>query len=213
MTLDTEYVQRMIDRAVQYHRGQARKCSEIPYIFHPMEVAKKLSDWGVEDEEVLAAAIGHDLVKDTPDTVEAIRADFGHRVASLIEQLTWEKDEGTPRAQKVTHWYIMSNEAKIEALVIKVADRYCNVRDYTRQPPRDRENKGEYAALYALQMYPIWRTVCSQETRVVSRFSADVYRNLYDDVVWIANLIRRAPSLRVWLWDTPEVLEEALGIT
>lgn len=49
--------------ASQKHQSQRRKqAGDIPYINHPIEVAQILSNAGVEDPEILAAAILHDTV-------------------------------------------------------------------------------------------------------------------------------------------------------
>lgn len=50
------------------HRFQRRKTEDIPYINHPIEVANYLTNAGIEDYEILSAAILHDTVEDTDTT-------------------------------------------------------------------------------------------------------------------------------------------------
>lgn len=46
--------------AAQMHDGTTRKGSELPYIVHPMEAAAIVGTL-TEDEEVLAAAVLHEI--------------------------------------------------------------------------------------------------------------------------------------------------------
>lgn len=87
---------RMFERAVQLasraHAGQTDKLGA-PYIEHPLAVAELL---GPAPEYVRAAAVLHDVVEDTDVTLEAVRQQFGARVASLVDALThraWETRE------------------------------------------------------------------------------------------------------------------------
>ena len=57
------------------HSGQMRK-SGIPYEEHPFEVARILSENGM-DAEVIAAGILHDVVEDTEITCKDIEERFG----------------------------------------------------------------------------------------------------------------------------------------
>ena len=65
--------------AADMHRYQRRKDgAESPYINHPIYVAQILSDiGGIEDAEVLSAAILHDTVEDTKATLHDIELAFG----------------------------------------------------------------------------------------------------------------------------------------
>ena len=56
-------INKAIAFAVKAHEGQPRKGTEIPYIFHPLEVGMIVSRI-TDDEEVIAAAVLHDTVED-----------------------------------------------------------------------------------------------------------------------------------------------------
>src|SRR5438270_10454843 len=77
-------IDRAIELAATAHRHQVRKGTDIPYITHPYVVGIMLAQIGC-DEEVVAAGILHDTVEDTPLTLDDIRAQFGDRVASIVE--------------------------------------------------------------------------------------------------------------------------------
>ena len=69
-----ELLNRAILFAVRAHDGQRRKGGNIPYILHPLEAAA-IAATLTEDEEVLAAAVLHDVVEDTGTPLAAIRAE------------------------------------------------------------------------------------------------------------------------------------------
>jgi GTP pyrophosphokinase len=56
------------------NQGQYRK-SGMPYTEHPYEVAKILADLKLDTSSVLAGLL-HDVVEDTPHTLEEIRTKF-----------------------------------------------------------------------------------------------------------------------------------------
>ena len=81
----------MKERAIQFateaHGDQARKYCGSPYITHPIAVAKIVES--VEHtEEMVVAAILHDVVEDTPVTIDEIETEFGPVVAELVHFLT-----------------------------------------------------------------------------------------------------------------------------
>ena len=80
----------ILDKALQYsidaHQHQFRKSGE-PYIIHPILVASIVSSI-TADESMAIAALLHDVVEDTPTTIEDVESLFGKDVAHLVEGLT-----------------------------------------------------------------------------------------------------------------------------
>jgi len=72
-----------IEFAAKAHAGQYRKGTRVPYLVHPLNVAKILIDSGCSDV-VAVAGILHDTVEDTPITLDEIRKHFGQAVAELV---------------------------------------------------------------------------------------------------------------------------------
>jgi (p)ppGpp synthase/HD superfamily hydrolase len=71
------------------HSDQRRKdVKKTPYINHPLEVANILQGCGVDDDEILAAAILHDTVEDTDTTFGEIELLFGSNVMRYVRQVT-----------------------------------------------------------------------------------------------------------------------------
>lgn len=81
--------QRAKEFATRWHAsiGQVRKYTGEPYINHPGAVAELVRSVP-HDEAMLAAAWLHDVVEDTPCSIEDVEAEFGSEVAALVGWLT-----------------------------------------------------------------------------------------------------------------------------
>ena len=117
--------------AVNAHKGQFRKGTDIPYIVHPMEAAAIVATMST-DEEIIAGAVLHDVLEDTETTPEQIRAVFGNRVFSLVAVESENKREDLPAEDT---WEIRKQEtlqelagASIEAKMIALGDKLSNIR-------------------------------------------------------------------------------------
>jgi (p)ppGpp synthase/HD superfamily hydrolase len=121
-------VQRALTFAARKHTNP-RKGTDIPYITHPVHVALILARHGFDDQ-VLAAAILHDVLEDTETTPEELRNAFGDKVLYMVQEVsepnfkrpkseTWEQRKET----KLEHL----QSASREALAISAADRLHNV--------------------------------------------------------------------------------------
>ncbi len=121
--------------AAHKHRDQRRKGAEAsPYINHPIALATLLAGTGgVTDVEVLQAAVLHDTIEDTDTTREEIAARFGERVASIVSEVTDDKLllKAQRKALQVEHAPRLSPGATL----VKLADKTCNLRDMTTDPP------------------------------------------------------------------------------
>ena len=84
----------MIEEAVAFarraHAGAVRKGTNIPYITHPMETAVIISLM-TEDEDLVVAALLHDVIEDTDVTPEELEERFGRRVTELVLEETEDK--------------------------------------------------------------------------------------------------------------------------
>ena len=132
--------------AARKHTGQTRKGENVePYINHPLEVANLLANvGGIEDYDVLIAAILHDTVEDTDTTKEDLTELFGEQVANYVLEVT--DDKALPKSERkqkqIEHAPHLSDGAK----QIKLADKISNIRDVTDNPPHDwsQERRLEY---------------------------------------------------------------------
>jgi len=134
MKMDTSLLDRAILFAVRCHSGVERRGKGFPYIVHPME-AMAIAATMSSDQEVLAAAALHDVVEDTGVTLDELRAQFGERVAALVdtesdrlgEGLDWmaRKEDSLQRLKQA------SRDEKIVALGDKLSNMRAIARDYT----------------------------------------------------------------------------------
>lgn len=69
------------------HKEQTRKQDDTPYITHPFAVALKLAQHGFSDE-VIAAAIIHDVLEDTEYPEDELRAAMGTDVMAIVDAVT-----------------------------------------------------------------------------------------------------------------------------
>jgi (p)ppGpp synthase/HD superfamily hydrolase len=96
-------VRAAFEKASAAHAGQVRNGSGgLPYIAHPVAVASRLEELGYGDE-VLAAALLHDVVEDTETTIEELQAEFGERVAGLVASLSDDESIADYRERKDEH--------------------------------------------------------------------------------------------------------------
>lgn len=115
--------------AAEAHSKQIRK-SGIPYITHPIAVARiALVELGLKTNSVMAALL-HDVVEDTEYTVEDIRQHFGEDVAYLVNVLTKNSDGNYKVSKQIDNFKHMLDSINydIRALLIKLSDRMHNMR-------------------------------------------------------------------------------------
>jgi GTP diphosphokinase / guanosine-3',5'-bis(diphosphate) 3'-diphosphatase len=82
----TPALEKALKYSIEAHKHQYRKSGE-PYIIHPILVASIVSSI-TADESMAIAALLHDVVEDTPTSIEEINSLFGKDVAHLVEGLT-----------------------------------------------------------------------------------------------------------------------------
>jgi guanosine-3',5'-bis(diphosphate) 3'-pyrophosphohydrolase len=115
-----------LEAARAAHAGQFRNgAKRIPYIDHPVAVAERLARHGFSDE-VLAAALLHDVVEDSETEVDELRARFGDPVADLVATMTEDETIDDYEARKAEHRRRVA-EAGVEAQAIYAADKLTNL--------------------------------------------------------------------------------------
>ncbi len=157
----------LIARAYVYsrgqHQGRLRKSGE-DFIYHPLGAALICADLKL-DSVTIAAALLHDVVEDTPSTIDEIRKLFGDEVAGLVDGLTKlqkvslksEEEEQAENLRKM----IVAMAKDIRVILIKLADRTHNMRtichlDRQKQIRKAKETLEIYAPLaHRLGIYSI----------------------------------------------------------
>ncbi len=123
--------------AAEKHKNQRRKDTQSsPYINHPIALANLLAHEGeITNNEVLCAALLHDTIEDTQTTQAELIEHFGVKIASIVMEVSDNKflsKEKRKQAQ-IDHTPHISLEAKL----VKLADKICNLRDVINAPPKD----------------------------------------------------------------------------
>ena len=132
---DLDRIRQAYEYAYQAHAKQTRKTGE-PYILHPIAVARIVNEEiGLGTNPIIASLL-HDVVEDTPHTVEEVRELFGEDIAFLVEGLTKEKKEQYELSMQVDNIrkMLMTIQYDIRALLIKLADRLHNMRTLAEMP-------------------------------------------------------------------------------
>jgi len=130
--------------AAEQHRDHRRKgVVAAPYINHPIIVAEQLAGAGVEDAELLMAAVLHDVVEDTETTAEEVEELYGQRVARIVAEVT---DDKSLKEEERKRRVVQSIAGKSrEAQMLKLSDLAANVYDVVHHPPDwSRERKVRY---------------------------------------------------------------------
>ena len=79
----TEMICKAYEMARNLHKDQRRKDGNY-YISHPIEVAITLSNLGF-DQNVISAALLHDVVEDCDCSLETIKKEFNNQVAEMVD--------------------------------------------------------------------------------------------------------------------------------
>ena len=131
-----DILNRAIEFAVKVHSGMTRKDTDTPYILHPME-AGAICGTMTTDREVIAAALLHDVVEDTPTTIEDVEELFGKRVAHIVAGCSEDKREEIPAENT---WKIRKQETiehlssidDIDIEMVALSDKLSNLRSVYR---------------------------------------------------------------------------------
>ncbi|PXY39059.1 RelA/SpoT family protein [Flavobacterium cheongpyeongense] len=127
---DKKLIRKAFDVAVDAHKEQRRKSGEA-YIFHPIAVAKIVASEIGLGATSIAAALLHDVVEDTPITVEDIERIFNPKVAQLVEGLTKismvQKDLNASMQAENFRKMILTLNDDVRVILIKLADRLHNM--------------------------------------------------------------------------------------
>ncbi len=148
---DREKIERAYRLAEKMH-GDQRRVSGVPYILHPTSVACIIVDLGMDTDSVVAALL-HDVVEDTPTTLDQLKSEFGSDVAHLVDGVTkiskiayTEKEER--QAENVRKMLIAMAD-DIRVIIIKLADRLHNMRTIECM----REQKRRDIALETMEVF------------------------------------------------------------
>jgi GTP diphosphokinase / guanosine-3',5'-bis(diphosphate) 3'-diphosphatase len=126
---------RVLEFASRKHSTQRRKDAEAsPYINHPIALVSILAvEAGIDEPDVLCAALLHDTIEDTDTTREELEQNFGAVVAGIVSEVTDDKGLEKHRRKRlqIDHAHTLSPAAGL----VKLADKIANLRDVACSPP------------------------------------------------------------------------------
>jgi len=137
-SFDKQKIDEALEFSILAHSGQYRKSGE-EYVIHPILVAS-ITSFFSDNEDMIIAALLHDVVEDTKYEFKDIFLKFGADVAHLVEGLTkitdiranslipsTKIDEKLAKSALTFRNMLISSIKDIRVLVIKLCDRLHNM--------------------------------------------------------------------------------------
>jgi len=149
----TSILKKALKFSVEAHKEQFRKSGE-PYIIHPILVSAITASI-TNDESMAVAALLHDVVEDTPTTIEEIEHLFGKDVAHLVSGLTKidsirdvelipsNSDEKLIVSALSFRKMLLASIEDVRVLVVKLCDRLHNMLTLDALPPHKQKRIAE----------------------------------------------------------------------
>jgi len=163
----------LIDEAKQLagkaHEGQFRKYSGMPYIIHPVEVATIVQTVEGHTDEMIAAALLHDVVEDTEYSFEDIAEAVSPGVAELVRGLTEvsQPQDGNRAVRKAKDRDFLAQQSA-EVQTIKYADIISNTQDI-------RANDPKFAKVYIEEMKLLLQVLDKGDAKLREKAKEIVY--------------------------------------
>lgn len=137
--------------AEKAHKGQKRSSGQ-DYIIHPLAVSYTLLELGM-DTDTICSALLHDVVEDTPATLDDLKKRFGQDVALLVDGVTKlgkiptnsKEQQQAENVRKI----LLAMSQDIRVMIIKLSDRLHNMRTLKHRPPE----KQRSTALETMNIY------------------------------------------------------------
>ena len=151
-TYNMDMIEKAYRMANDAHKDARRRSGE-PYICHPLAVARLVLDLGM-DTESIAASLLHDVVEDTPITIDEVKSAFGAEVALLVDgvtkltkiQFSSIEEQQAENLRKM----LLAMSQDVRVMIIKLCDRLHNMRTGDAWPEQKRREKArETMEVYA----------------------------------------------------------------
>jgi (p)ppGpp synthase/HD superfamily hydrolase len=180
----SELLARAYEFARGVHASQRKRGDDAPFIGHPVTVARLLDEAG-QPEELIAAALLHDVVENSGVGSAEVEERFGPEVAHLVATLSENPGISEYEPRKVA-LRDQVEEGGPRAAAIFAADKLANLRDMRMAFDRDPERAHERFAVPVEVRMGLWR----------------------DDLEMVERLAPKLPFLRLLHYEL-EAFEEA----
>ena len=148
---DLSVLKKAYEFASNAHRGQVR-ASGSDFFSHCEEVARILANIKL-DVSTISAALLHDILEDTPVTLDQLKKEFGDEIATMVEGVTkiGSYDFPDPEQAHAENWrkMLLAVTKDIRVILIKLADRIHNLQTIKFLP----EEKQKSIATESLSLY------------------------------------------------------------
>jgi len=124
-----------LDFAVKAHEGMFRKGSDIPYIYHPLNLVCHCLAMDIREDSIIAACLLHDVIEDTEYDYDDLPV--GEETKQLVRLMTHEKTDDGNR-EEVMRPYFKALASDPKAALIKCVDRCNNLTTMSWGLSRDR---------------------------------------------------------------------------
>jgi len=133
--------------AARAHRHQVRKDGQTPYAAHAFRVCLIIRHvFGIDDTDLLMAALLHDTIEDTPTDYDDIEERFGPKVAKWVAALT--KDMRLADDEREAAYVEVLARAEPAVKIAKLGDLYDNLTDSKHLTIKSRQRTIERSHRY-----------------------------------------------------------------
>lgn len=185
--LGSELERKAFEFAREKHSKTVRKDGS-EYFTHCVAVANILRKWGVGNEELVAAALCHDLVEDEEVSLETLEAMFGSNVKRYVDGVTkLRSKDGKSDLLETRRKVVDRAYLEPEVALIKLADRFHNLltMDFMpieKQKMKARETLDVYTPL--AESLGMWRVKSQLEDLSLKFLDKERFE-------WVAGLVDR----------------------
>lgn len=169
--------------AYEAHKGMKRKGKDTPFTYH-LKLVNLYLESLTDDEEILAAGWLHDVIEDTPITLEELKKEFNRTVCRYVELET--EDKSLPWKDRKLKQINELKENDSKVILIAFADKMANLTEMDNDYQLEKEklwkrfNRGkDEQHWYYLEFYKIFKESKYFSQRQLVRYK-DVLANLFE---------------------------------
>lgn len=169
--------------AYKAHKGMKRKGKDTPFTYH-LKLVNLYLESLTDDEEILAAGWLHDVIEDTPITLEELKKEFNRTVCRYVELET--EDKSLPWKDRKLKQINELKENNSKVILIAFADKMANLTemdsDYQLEKEKlwERFNRGKNEQhWYYLEFYKIFKESKYFSQKQLMRYE-NVLANLFE---------------------------------
>lgn len=170
------------------------------FYYHCVDVAQELLNFGIRDEDIIVAALLHDIVEDVKGfTVKMIEEKFNSNVATMVDLVSKKPDVNYKITENMEKYlYDISNN--IGAALIKTADRMNNFGTLKDAPLKQRMKQALETSTFFIPFFKKCRNKYPRYSRIFVKAKIQTSPLIYEiedhdrDVTALENKIKYLES-------------------